>query len=229
LCETLQSHKATTRMAKQLLGQDRDKIDLWRAFARLERNAGNVSSARTVYKSLVSSGSLQSSSSNLDYVWAEWSELEWEVGEDVAALQVLILAAQCRLRQTDQESVGKVNKDSVSSTMDILRTRHAYEQLLLQLNSSSSLVFCASLFQYLSQDSEEAFEAAMKVYNNAMEGQMGESEYKQEVALGHCKFVWRHIKGDCSRSRVYVPKDTTIQVCPRIPSQFHLRVLVGRF
>lgn len=206
LSESAQSHKAAKKLAKVLLSQDRDNVVLWRAFARLERNNGNVDSARTVYMSLlVASHPLE----ELIPAWSEWAELEWEAGELNTSLLVLTIAAKHKFAKTDSSSLTALKQDAASS-MENLRTRRIFEQMLTSPDCSFHIVFCAALFQYLSQDPYEAFESAMIVFGNAIDS-ITTREHREDIAMTHCKFIWRHIHGNARmrRSRAYISRDIT--------------------
>lgn len=208
LSESVQSHKTTVKLAKQLLSQDRENSILWRAFARLERNNGNVRSARTVYKSLLN-GQDTSPSINLASVWADWAELEWEAGEHTIALRILVMATSMsfsRLNQSMPESES--SKQESISKLDLLRARRFFEQTSLTYNHG--ILFCAALFHYLSQEAVDSFDSAMQVFDKAMKVyQAGLNQ--EDIAMNQCKFIWRHIYGGIGtrRSRVFLPKDVT--------------------
>ena len=206
LSSAVQSHKATVRLAKQLLGQDRDNIGLWRAFARLERNHGMVDSARTVYSSVLAVEGDKAGQERTN-VWAEWAELEWETGEHSNALRVLQLAARVDLGLADSKSLEGTKNGGPMSTMDVLRTRRLFEKHLAQSGTPSSLIFCAALFQYLSQDTDSAFDSAVQVFERSIAGQI-DGGCREDISLTYAKFLWRHVSGNAKtrRSRVYLPR-----------------------
>lgn len=69
-------------MCKAELGQDRENLNLWICYARLERQRGNAQSARTVYSAALSSPVAKTSSNETLELWAEWALMELELGED---------------------------------------------------------------------------------------------------------------------------------------------------
>ncbi|UZJ51857.1 hypothetical protein CBS101457_001177 [Exobasidium rhododendri] len=203
LSDSIQSHKATTKLAKQLLKGNQDDIDLWRAFARIERNNGAVETARTVYMSLLTG---DGPALHLHFVWADWVEMKWETGDRVTTLHLLSLAATHGLGHAGQVSFQPLHSGTSISPMEILRSRRTFEQLLLQPTCSGSLVFCAALFQYLSGDAEEAFESASRVFTEYLQKEGVPPDDRQEAALTQCKFIWRHVKG---RSATFIPQEIT--------------------
>lgn len=208
LCESVESHKATIKLAKQLLSQDRDNITLWRAFARVERNNGNVQSARTVYKSLLN-GEDTLPFLNIACVWADWAELEWEAGKHSMALRILIMASSVSYSKASSQLMPELLINEVSiSKLDLLRARRFFDQAGSIFKDGA--VFCAALFHYLSQEADDAFDSAMKVFDSFIEKSQDKT-HREDIALIQCNFAWRHIYGDADvrRSRVFVPKYIT--------------------
>ncbi len=69
---------------------------LWDGYARLERQRGNIPAARAVYvTALQSAVSDPATEPNEDIIelWSAWAEMEWEEGEEVRCLEVLVMAA----------------------------------------------------------------------------------------------------------------------------------------
>lgn len=70
---------------------------LWDGYARIERQRGNVSAARTVYATALQAASRERgdgprSEDEMD-LWAGWAEVEFEADERERCLEVLVMAA----------------------------------------------------------------------------------------------------------------------------------------
>lgn len=70
---------------------------LWDGYARIERQRGNVSAARTVYATALQAASQERgdgprSEDEMD-IWAGWAEVEFEADERERCLEVLVMAA----------------------------------------------------------------------------------------------------------------------------------------
>jgi hypothetical protein len=149
------------------------------------------------------------SSEELSPAWSEWAELEWEAGEFSTSLIILTTAAKHNFASTDSSSLAAL-KQETASPMEVLRTRRILDQMLTSPDCKHYTVFCAALFRYLSHDPDEAFPSAMIVFRNAIDGK-GTQESREDTAMTHCKFIWRHIYGHARmrRSRAYTPRDIT--------------------
>lgn len=87
-------------MCKAELGQDRDNLNLWIIYARLERQKSNLGSARAVYSTVLSNTVTQTSTTETLELWAEWAMMEWSLGEEGRCREVL-------LRHVDRGATGE--------------------------------------------------------------------------------------------------------------------------
>jgi hypothetical protein len=79
-----------------MLASRREDLNLWDAYARLELQRGNVSSARAVYAAVLAPttgvrGS-EPPSDDILRIWASWAELEWIENNTIACLNILLAA-----------------------------------------------------------------------------------------------------------------------------------------
>ena len=93
--EAAVSPKSAVKAAKAILADDRDNLVLWDGYARLERQRGNATAARTVYvtalQAAMAEGSTADDEERLE-VWSSWAEMEFE-HDEARCLAVILMAA----------------------------------------------------------------------------------------------------------------------------------------
>lgn len=79
-------------MAKQVLRDNRQNLALWDGYARIERQRGRIDEARAVYVTTLSTYRTFDTRDQIDgpLLWRAWAEMEWEEGDSVLALKVLV-------------------------------------------------------------------------------------------------------------------------------------------
>ncbi|PWN53020.1 hypothetical protein IE53DRAFT_224556 [Violaceomyces palustris] len=171
------SLKLAIKLAKKILSDDRQNLVLWNAYAELEKKAGKVESARTVYLTTLESlsGLGENGIKEAPAIWAALSELEWKQGRPDQALGVLMLAASSRLHTT--LSVGNKLKEILGndfkiSDVAIRQTREDFASINSQMHFSfgpkqlPKVVFCLALFEHLIQPAGSGISAACKVFES---------------------------------------------------------------
>ncbi|WVQ61954.1 uncharacterized protein L199_000087 [Kwoniella botswanensis] len=151
--ESAVSAKGAVKFAKSVLASDRDNLLLWDGYARLERQRGNIPSARTVYVTALQAAIAVRSygvvtEDELD-LWAGWAEMEFENAHEVRALEVVVLAVgvgQDRLA----EYLAPDRSPGQPSSVGMLKSRQFY--LNTQSPYSPSQLLLKSLFHYLTED-----------------------------------------------------------------------------
>ncbi|WWD09643.1 hypothetical protein V865_007771 [Kwoniella europaea PYCC6329] len=151
--ETAVSAKGAVKFSKSVLASDRDNLLLWDGYARLERQRGNIPSARTVYVTALQAAIAVRSygvvtEDELD-LWAGWAEMELEDADEVRALEVVVLAAgvgQNRISEYLEPDRSPGQPTSVA----MLKSRQFY--LNTQPPYSPSQLLLKSLFHYLTED-----------------------------------------------------------------------------
>ncbi|OCF54309.1 hypothetical protein L486_08223 [Kwoniella mangroviensis CBS 10435] len=158
--ESAVSAKGAVKFAKSVLASDRDNVLLWDGYARLERQRGKVSSARTVYVTALQAAIAVRSygvvtEDELD-LWAGWAEMEFEIADEARSLEVVVLAAgvgQDRLA----EYLAPDRSPGQPPSVAMLKSRQFY--LNTQSPYSPSQLLLKSLFHYLTEgmDSTRSF------------------------------------------------------------------------
>jgi len=119
-------HFRAVKSAKKILASERDNPHLWDGYARLERQRGNISAARTVYSTALQV-SRQSGTSDPKLVWKEsdyellwsWVEMEYFEAEEARAMRVLLIGAEIDLDYLQKLEAS----DSPPSALDLLKAR----------------------------------------------------------------------------------------------------------
>ncbi|KIR70905.1 hypothetical protein I310_05317 [Cryptococcus deuterogattii CA1014] len=128
--EAAVSPKSAVKAAKAILASERSNLLLWDGYARIERQRGNVSAARTVYATALQAASRERgdgprSEDEMD-LWAGWAEVEFEADERERCLEVLVMAAGIA-----SERLGEERAESEESLQLLTRilyhhtTRHS--------------------------------------------------------------------------------------------------------
>lgn len=80
------------KLAKEILRTNRQNLLLWDAYARLQRSRKKIAEARTVYVTSLSMvrSFTQKEKHHVPLLWRSWAEMEWEEGNSVLALKVLV-------------------------------------------------------------------------------------------------------------------------------------------
>ena len=105
-------------MAKSLLASDRENLVLWDGYARLERQRGNIDAARAVYVTAIrsrDSAVTDETGEDAAELWSAWAEMEWDVGEEVRCLEVLVMAAGMDISRLGESGVFICDKSNVKS------------------------------------------------------------------------------------------------------------------
>lgn len=128
------SHSAS-KLAKQLLAHDQQNLLLWDSYARIERQRGKLKESRHVYiQTLLASPSFSPESSLLEPVlFKSWAEMEWEEGNDQAALTILLAAALQPSDRRDLLNAVLENNDHVPNSSAILRARQVSTKRICRL------------------------------------------------------------------------------------------------
>ncbi|WVR06081.1 hypothetical protein IAU60_003109 [Kwoniella sp. DSM 27419] len=181
--ESAVSPKGAVKAAKTILALDRENLLLWDGYARLERQRGNVSAARTVYVTALQAaralrhGEIQSED-ELD-LWAGWAEMEWESSEDVRCLEVLSLAAGVGGDDFGQYA-DPGRAPTALSTVAMLKTRQYYASR--DKVSGPSHLLLTALFQYSTGGIESARDAILGLHDTLPAGSAEAEEALQFLA-----------------------------------------------
>lgn len=211
--ETAASLSKALKFAKQALGNDRNNLLLWDAYARMERSRGKVTEARKVY---VSALSLYRSFAPRDKVdgpllWRAWAELEWAQGSNELALGVLIGASGALGDGGEPAAIAKGGV-ALSAAM-LLRARAGFNAQLEaaygpeadqgMLRNRNNVAFCAALLEYLTNgmDAATAFLDG-HLFRLEFCGASGSAEH-EEAFIMCAKLLHRHMSSP--QAKVYQP------------------------
>ncbi|WWC66161.1 uncharacterized protein I206_100062 [Kwoniella pini CBS 10737] len=148
--EAAVSPKGAVKLAKSILVSDRDNLLLWEGYARLEKQRGNFAAARTVYITALQAAVAHRkdglvTEDELD-LWAGWSEMEFEMAEDVRALEVVSLAVGSGQDRLSDYSVPD-RMPTPPAPIALLKARQHYSSISHTLSPSQLLL--KSLYSYL--------------------------------------------------------------------------------
>ncbi|PWN30309.1 DUF1740-domain-containing protein [Jaminaea rosea] len=121
----LSGPQVAAAQAKEFLAQEGEAWPLWRAFACLQRQLGNLKSARKVYWSCLMSEGLVARWGT--QIWVEALELEIEAGEEGRAVQVAVEALVNDLAAPSEQGATK----NVPTPIDVLRAKGKAHALAL--------------------------------------------------------------------------------------------------
>ncbi|WVQ97651.1 hypothetical protein IAU59_004765 [Kwoniella sp. CBS 9459] len=167
--ESTVSQKSAVKLAKSILSSDRNNLLLWDGYARIERQRGNVSAARTVYVTALQAAAATRSNEpktedEID-VWASWAEMEWESGEDNRCLEVLLMAAGIgEDRIADFTSPQRTF--SAPTSVAMLKAKHFYTTLNCLAGPSQLLL--GMLFAYLVDGVDSARSLVIETYSKQL-------------------------------------------------------------
>ncbi|WVF70250.1 hypothetical protein IAT40_005039 [Kwoniella sp. CBS 6097] len=164
--ESAISPKSAVKLAKTILSSDRDNLLLWDGYARIERHRGNVAAARTVYVTALQAartarGHGPKTEDELD-IWASWAEMEWEIGDDIRCLEVLILAVGVGNDDLAEfASPQRIPRTPTSVAM--LKAKQIYARM--ECLESSSRLLVGMLFAYLANGIDTARSLVIQTYS----------------------------------------------------------------
>ena len=97
------------KLAKGILRTNRQNLLLWDAYARLQRSRGKVSEARTVYVTSLSMARsfTEKEKLHIPLLWKSWAEMEWEEGNSLLALRVLVAATAVEETDLGEQTTGR--------------------------------------------------------------------------------------------------------------------------
>ncbi|ODO05840.1 hypothetical protein I350_04901 [Cryptococcus amylolentus CBS 6273] len=160
--EAALSPKNAIKAAKSILSQDRTNLLLWDGYARLERQRGNASTARTVYITALQAAKQEregreKTEDEMD-LWAGWAEMEFEEGDKERCLDVVVMAAGI-----GEDSISKCirsqNETSTPSPLSLLKTRQYYHRLA----PTGSALLLSSLLTYLVDGIDTTCDALLNI------------------------------------------------------------------
>ncbi|KXN83909.1 hypothetical protein AN958_00989, partial [Leucoagaricus sp. SymC.cos] len=91
--------KNSIKLSKSLVSTTQDSLLHWAAHAQLERLRGRLDDARKVYQTVLIASRPSATATGLPILWYDWAELEWLVGKDEAAVNII-------LRSVDMENAN---------------------------------------------------------------------------------------------------------------------------
>ncbi|KAK4058086.1 hypothetical protein OIO90_000825 [Microbotryomycetes sp. JL221] len=198
--EACQNPKNAVKLAKSVLRDQRQNLALWDGYARIERQRGKLAEARQVYVTALSMYRSFDESAQIDgpLLWRAWAEMEWEEGDETAALNVI---AAMSAQSQDLASLPVPGQDRPSSS-SMLRTRQlltaeletAFQPNVTQalLRNRNHIAFCAALFEYLSRGLPAALEVLdQHVFRLENSPAAGTAEH-EEAFISYVKLVYRH-------------------------------------
>ncbi|GAA5972334.1 hypothetical protein JCM11641_002413 [Rhodosporidiobolus odoratus] len=201
--EAAQSPKSAVKLAKQVLRDRRTDLALWDGYARIERSRGKVSDARQVYQTALSMYRSFAERDQVDgpLLWRAWAEMEWEEGQPVTALRVLVAAAGDG--QVDLASLATTGPDDRPSPAQSLRARQYYSRSLeaafqpratqFHLRNRNHLAFSFALFEYLNTHNLAAAVDILETHLFRLDvaGACGSAEH-EEALMMYAKLLYRH-------------------------------------
>ena len=117
---------SASKLAKRLLASDQQNLILWDCYARIERHRDRLKEARHCYlQTLLASPSFsETSRAQESSLFRSWAEMEWEEGNEKAALTILasaVLPTTSRAELLNPFASGVINVPPTTTT--IVRAR----------------------------------------------------------------------------------------------------------
>ncbi|WRT64373.1 uncharacterized protein IL334_001305 [Kwoniella shivajii] len=211
--ESAVSPKGAVKLAKSILASDRDNLLLWDGYARLERQRGNMSAARTVYvtalQAAITVRSDDSASEDELDLWAGCAEMEFENGEEARALEVIVLAAG--IGQDRLADYARSERPPISpSPIAMLKAKQYYSNQSRRL--STSQVLLKSIFVYLT----DGIEVVQSFLLNQLTDQPPSSGEAEEILQLLAKLL--HLHSTRHASPASLSRDTLELALSAFPS-----------
>lgn len=232
------SPKGAGKIAKTLLADDRNNIDLWIDYASILRKQKNkVHDARQVYMTCLRSvGSPTGPESPAMKLLSEWAMMEWDQGDLARAGFIASQAAS-----TDLEAMERLLNSSFHPSTPtgplLLRCQKFYESCPAPY--STAILSLSVIFQISTSDFDTALEF-VRTYSQGLPS--GSTEQEEALQLG-CNLVdrqplvrpvvWRELLDYCLLSfpsntlflTLYLQNESNARVYGRLQRLLHERIL----
>jgi len=184
-----------TKLAKNLLKNDRNNLVLWNAYAQHEKSHGRTSEARKVYHTALSMIKALSHAEQAytPLLFRMLAELEFDLDRPEVALNILLSMA---------EDAPRLDDSSIPTTTQVLKARSFFAQKLSYLstlavserdyNNAHHYYVCSAMFEYLTQGLDYACQVFETIWTGFRDRGVERSIDNEVLLVAYARMLYRH-------------------------------------